>query len=150
MSTFWKVFLTIMGVGFVLAAAFVALVVYLFGSAANEVNKAIEEEEANDKPTVVAVGAAFDHDGYKVSKGWKIDVDEYGMATIPNLKITNTKKETAIPMLTFTFVDGDSKVGEMECNAGELEPKQNTVADCFSLDEKFPTKYTEVRVADMW
>jgi hypothetical protein len=138
-------------VGILIATVIVIVgVVVLIGMAANEVSKEIEVEEANDKPTPVTVGKAFTHDGYKIEKGWKVATDELGSGTIQNLRVTNTKAESATPMLTFTFVNGSEKVAEIECNAGELEPKQSTKADCFSLSDSFPNNYTEVRVADMW
>lgn len=122
----------------------------LLGGAANEIDKEIQKEEANDKPKPVAVGKAFTHDDYEVEAGWKVTRDALGSADIEGLKVTNAKDQREVIQFTFTFVKGNEVLGKVECNGGELEPGQKKVMDCLSLDDDFPKGYTEVRVADMW
>lgn len=122
----------------------------VLGAGLSAADKAISEEEANDKPSAVVAGKAFEHDGYEVAGGWKVVKDALGSADITGLKVKNTHDKTEVIQFTFTFVKGQNKLGEVECNAGELEAGQSAAMDCFSLDEKFPTGYAEVRVADMW
>lgn len=111
-----------------------------------------DAEEQNDTPSVVVVGKKFTHDGYPVKTGWKVVKEPYGGANIKNLRVTNGKDSREVVQFTFTFTKnkGKVKLGEVECNGGELEPGQTAKMDCFSLDDKFPKGYTEVRVADMW
>jgi hypothetical protein len=130
---------------FAVTAATVAAV----DTAIDEIDKSIKEEEKNDTPTAVAVGKPFEHDGYEFSGAWKVK-NEFGSATIEGLKAKNTHDSREVIQLTFTFVKGDEKVGEVECSAGELEPGHSAAMDCFSLDSGFPKGYTEVQVADMW
>ena len=122
----------------------------VLGAGLNAADKAITKEEANDKPRAVAVGKAFEHDGYDVAAGWKIGKDALGSADITGLKVTNAHDSREVIQFTFTFVKGNEKLGEVQCNAGELEAGQSGAMDCFSLDERFPKGYTEVRVADAW
>jgi hypothetical protein len=122
----------------------------VLGAGINAADEAISAEAENDKPRAVAVGKAFEHDDYKVAAGWKVVKDALGSADITGLKVTNTHDGTEVVQFTFTFVKGNDELGEVECNAGELEAGQSAAMDCFSLDEGFPKGYTEVRVADMW
>ena len=140
----------------VLLGVFIALVLMVggcfavLGAGVDAADEAIKAEEENDKPRAVAVGKAFEHDGYQAAAGWQVGKDALGSAEITGLKVTNTHDEREVIQFTFTFVKGKEKLGEVECNAGELEPGQTTTMDCFSLDDGFPKGYTEVRVADMW
>lgn len=140
----------------VLLGVFIALILLVGGCFAvvsagvDAVDDAVKAEEANDKPKPVEVGKAFVHDGYEFGPGWKVVKDGLGGAEITGLKVTNAKDSTQTVMVTFTFTKGNEKLGEVECNAGELEAGQVSKLDCFSLDDGFPTGWTEIKVADMW
>lgn len=96
----------------------------VLGAGLNAADEAIKKEEANDKPRAVAVGKAFEHDGYDVDGGWEVEKDALGSADITGLKVTNTHDSREVIQFTFTFVKGKEKLGEVQCNAGELEAGQ--------------------------
>ena len=120
----------------------------LIGGAANEIDKAILEEEANDKPVKVEEGAAFTHDGFEAESGWKVAKDGMGSATIKGLSVTNTDDEGRTALLSFRFYKGNTNLGEVECSSNTLQGGESSALDCVSFDSKFPTGYTEIRVSD--
>lgn len=137
-------------VGIILAVGLLAVgCVALIGGAANEIDKEIKEEEANDKPKPVAAGAAFTHDDFDVAAGWKVAAEQFGGTTIKGLRVTNNADEARHAQLTFTFVKGQENLGEIECSSNELQPGQSSRMDCFSFDGRIKG-YDEIRVADMF
>ena len=131
---------------FLVTAATVAAV----DTAVNEIDKSIKAEEANDKPTTVTEGAAFTHDGFAAEEGWRVGKGALGDAEIKSLTVTNNADEARIAQLTFTFVKGNSNLGEVECSSNELQAGQSSKMDCVSFDSGFPKGYTQIQVADMW
>lgn len=121
----------------------------LLAGGLNAADEAIKAEERNDVPTAVKEGEAFSHDDFAVDSGWKVG-REFGSATITGLSATNEGDSARTALLTFTFVKGNENLGEVECSSNELQPGQKSKLDCFSLDEGFPTGYTEIRIADMF
>ena len=122
----------------------------LLGTALNEADKAIDEEEANDTPTEVAEGAAFEHDDFAVADGWSVTRDAAGTATIRDLRVTNNEDEARNALLSFRFYKGNENLGEVECTSNELQAGESSRMDCVSFDEEFPTGYETIKVADSW
>lgn len=124
--------------------------VALIGGAANEADKAIKAEEANDKPTEVAEGAAFTHDDFEVDAGWVVKKDGLGGVTIENARVTNASDDdtSRTALLTFTFYKGSENLAEVECSSNELQAGESSKMDCFSTDSEFPTGYKTIKVAD--
>jgi hypothetical protein len=139
-----NVLLAIIGVFILFVGGCFALV----GGAANEIDKAIQEEEANDKPVAVEEGKAFTHDGFEVTGGWKVANDGLGGATIKGLSVTNTADEERTALLSFRFYKGKTNLAEVECSSNQLQADESSSLDCFSTDTKFPKGYNEIRVAD--
>jgi hypothetical protein len=121
----------------------------LVGGVANEVDKAIKEEEANNKPVAVTEGKAFTHDDYKVAGGWTIG-KEFGSVDIKGMKVTNGADEARSALLTFRFYKGKENLAEVECSSNEVASGEVSSLDCFSTSEKFPTGYDTIKVADFW
>ena len=145
-----KIFLGLMAFGVIAIIAMMALL----STAANEVSKSIQAEQANDKPFVVTEGKAFEHDGYRVAAGWKITSEKYAGLTITGLKVTNVDHDTATddsPMLTFSLWKGNQNLAEIEASGNALAQGQSTMMDSFSLSEtaKVPA-YDAIKVKDMW
>jgi hypothetical protein len=145
-----KIFLGVIAFGFIALVGMIVLV----GTAANEVSKSIEAEQANDKPFVVTEGKAFEHDGYRVAAGWKITSEKYTGLTITGLKVTNVDHSTATddsPMLTFSLWKGNQNLVEIEASGNALAKGQSTMMDSYSLSEtqKVPA-YDAIKVKDMW
>ena len=120
----------------------------LIGGAANEVDKAIEAEEANDKPVEVAEGAAFTHDDFDVDEGWVVKKDPIGGITIESARVTNNSDEARTALLTFTFYKGSENLAEVNCSSNELQAGESSKMDCYSTDSDFPTGYKTIKVAD--
>lgn len=120
----------------------------LFGAAVNEADKAIKKEEANDKPHPVAEGKAFTHDGFEAQAGWSVEKDGMGSVTIEGLRVTNTSDEARTALLTFAFYKGNENLAEVECSSNNMQGGDVNELSCVSFDSKFPTGYTEIKVAD--
>ena len=148
--TFLKVFLGLCAVGVV---GIVALIAFL-SSVADEVSKSIDSERDNDAPVAVAEGAAFTHDGYKVSRGWKVVPDGIGSMTIKGLKVHNVSHDDGdqdTPMFTFALWQGQTNLGEIEASGNAIAKGQTSKMDAFSLDDIKPgAKFTAITVEDMW
>lgn len=126
----------------------------LLGGAANEIDKAIKKEDANDKPTEVSVGKAFEHDGYEADAGWKLTKDMIGDATINGLHITNTQKSDTggggrTALLTFRIYKGTENLAEITCTGKELQEGESGTMDCSSTDQ-LPTDFDAIKVADLF
>lgn len=144
---------TVRNVLLILGLLFILMVggcIALIGGAANEIDKAVKEEEENDKPRDVSAGKAFEHDGFKVDAGWEVTKEQFGGATITKLRVTNDSDEERSAMLSFRFYKGKENLGEIECSSNQLQAGESSKMDCFSLDSEFPTGYKKIRVADSW
>lgn len=119
----------------------------LLGGAANEIDKAIKEEEANDKPVEVSEGKAFTHDEFEVEAGWTV-AREAGGVTIKDLRVTNVADEARSALLSFRFYKGNENLAEVECSSNQLQADEVSAMDCFSFDGKFPAGYDTIKVAD--
>ena len=127
----------------------------ILGLAADSVDKAVNDESKNDKPSTVAEGAAFDHDGYAVAKGWKVAPEQFGGATIKNMNVTLEDDQGVsgggrAAQFTFRLYNGAAVVTEIECSSNEMQEGESSKMDCFSLDSKKVGKYDTIKVADMW
>ncbi len=117
------------------------------GLFANEVDKAIEEEEKNDQPTTISEGKAFTHDDYKADAGWTVAKDGAGGVTIENLKVTNEAEDTRTALFTFRFFKGTENLAEVECSSNEIGTGESNTLDCVSFDGRCPTGYDTIKVA---
>ncbi|GAB2448058.1 hypothetical protein GCM10027062_32050 [Nocardioides hungaricus] len=125
----------------------------ILGLAADSVDKAINDEAKNDKPTAVTEGKAFDHDGFAIADGWKVTPEQFGGATIKNLNVT-LEDDQDVPgggrtaLLTFRLYDGKTVVTEIECSSNEMQEGESTKMDCFNTDSKKLGSYDTIKVAD--
>ena len=141
-----NVILIIVGVLILLFAGCIALV----GTGLNEVDKAIQEEQANNKPVEIADGAAFTHDDYAAEAGWRVARDGLGGVTIKGLKVTNKASESRTALLTFRFYKGNENLAEVECSSNQIASGEVSRLDCVSSDSKFPKGYDTIKVSDFW
>lgn len=112
--------------------AVVALVLLLFCGgiaglliwAANRVEDGFDEFDGDrrggpDNPISVEVGEAFEIDGVDYAAGWRVQpgADQYDEDTIVGLKGENNRddKTSETVSLRFTFVDGDTELGTINC-----------------------------------
>ena len=147
--TFLKVFLALCAFGVVCIIGLIALLSAAFNGASDAIDKA----EANNKPHVVAEGAAFTHDGYSVAQGWKVTGDGFGGVTIKGLKVTNVSHSATedTPMFTFTLWQGKQNMAEIQADGKTLAKGQSSTMDAVSLDDTHGVPhYQTVKVADMW
>jgi hypothetical protein len=112
-----------------------------------DLDKAINEEQANDTPTVIKAGAAFEHDDFAAAKGWRIVNERYMGATIKGLKVTNTGGDQRTALLSFRLYDGKSVLAEISCSSKEMQKDEISTLECFGSDKLPKGKYV-VKVAD--
>ena len=137
-----------------LAVLFVGGCFAILGAAVNEADKALDEEAKNDVPTAVEEGAAFDHDGFVVAKGWSVQPEQFGGATIKNATVTleddQDMTEGRNALLTFRLYDGKTVVSEIMCNANQMQEGESSRMDCTSLDTEKLGNYDTIKVSDTW
>ncbi|MEN8705253.1 MAG: hypothetical protein ABF306_03860 [Nocardioides marinisabuli] len=145
---------TVRNVLLILALLFVLVVggcVALVGGAINEADKALNEEAENDKPTAVAEGEAFEHDGYVADKGWNVAEEQFGGATVEGLRLTledDQEVNGRTALLTFRLYNGNEVVSEIQCSTNEMQEGESSRADCTSLDTKDLGKWDTIKVSD--
>ena len=126
----------------------------LFGVVLNEADKALDEEAKNDIPTAIEEGAAFEHDGFSVAKGWSVKPDQFGGATIERATVTlkddQGMSDGRDAMLTFRLYDGKTVVSEILCSANTMQEGESSRLDCSSLDTEKLGKWDTIKVADTW
>lgn len=122
----------------------------LVGGAANEIDKALQEEEANDRPTEITEGEAFTHDGFEAEEGWKVAKERFGGATIQGLRVTNTSEDARTALLTFRLYKGNENLAEIECSSNELQTGEVSRMNCVSMESRFPKGYDTIKVSDFW
>jgi hypothetical protein len=124
----------------------------LLGTAANEASKELDKEAQNDKPTAVAEGTAFEHDGYAIAKGWKVAPEQFGGTTVKGLTVT-LKDDQGISgggrtaLLTFRLYDGSNVAGEIECSSNEMQEGESSQIDCIGTT-KTVKSWDTIKVAD--
>jgi hypothetical protein len=143
---------TVRNIFFVLIGLFILMVggcVALLGGAANEIDQAIQEEEANDKPRAVREGGAFTHDDFSAEAGWKVAKERFGgAANIKGLRVTNEADEARSALLTFRFYKGNEVLTEVECTSNQVQPGEASRLNCVSFDTRFPKGYDTIKVSD--
>lgn len=125
----------------------------LIAGAANEVDKALDDEAANDKPVAVTEGAAFTHDGFAAHKGWSVAPAQFGGATIKGLEVTLKDDQDVSgggrsALLTFRLYDGKKVVSEITCSSKQMQEGETSAMDCTSLDTKKLGSWDTIKVAD--
>ncbi len=146
-----KKFLIVLGVLGTLSLVGIGGCAVLVGSAVDSVDKALDEEVANDKPVTVKEGEAFTHDGYKVDKGWTVG-QKYGSPVIKDLTVTNVDHEVVsddYPLFTVTLWKGKQAAAEVEASGNAIQPGQSTPMDSYSMASKVPA-FDTITVKDMW
>lgn len=138
-----------------LGVLFIGGCAVLFGVAVNEADKAIQEETANDTPTEVTAGEAFEHDGYKIAGGWKVAQEEFGNGlTLENVKVTVAEADEDLPdsgrtaLLTFRFYKGNEVLAEVQCSSNEMQVGETSRMDCLSMSSNPAKGYNTIKVSD--
>lgn len=142
-KTLWIVLGVIFGVMILSCGGCLAVV----GLGANEIDKAIKEEEKNDKPHDVTVGEAFEHDDYSADAGWALGKDSLGDFEVTGLKITNDIDEVRTAFLAFRVYKGTEVIATIDCSSNELQGGESSALDCFSTDS-YVDDFDTVKVAD--
>jgi hypothetical protein len=133
-----------------LLVLFIGGCIALIGGAVNEVDKAIEEEEANDRPVAVSEGEGFERDDFTVDDGWQVTSEEFEGTNITDLRVTNDAEDAArTAMFTFTFYSGNENLGSVECSSNEMQSGESSQMDCTSFGETIEG-YDSIKVADMF
>lgn len=145
--------LLILGLVFILfAGGCVALV----GLAANEVDNAIEDIEANDdapggvdNPLEITEGEGFDVYGFEYQDGWIVSDDPVGGLTVENLKFENQRDSADSAVVDITFLAGNEVVAQLDCSSSTAAVGQVVSLTCYSGDE-LPTAYDKITISDSY
>lgn len=140
----------------VLIAVFVLFIggcLALVGGAVNEIDNAIDEAESADaepggpdNPLPITEGEAFSVSGFDYAAGWTID-QEYDLATIEGLKVTNNRDDKDSALVEVKFMQGSEVLALIDCTTEPINVGQTTTVDCFSSDE-IPSDYDELTIND--
>ena len=119
----------------------------LIGGAVEEADKAIKAEAANNKPSEVTEGEAFEHDIWSVKPGWKIKPGPLG-ATVVGLRAELTGDTADAPLLTFTLDKGKQVMASIDCTGPQAQPGQVVrIGDC--IPDGKAKGYDTVTVRDL-
>jgi len=137
----------------VLTVLFVCGCFALLSIARNEVSKSIAREAANDTPTRVTEGRAFEHDGFAIATGWKVVPQELGGATIKRITVTLMDDQGVSgggrsALLTFRLYDRRTVVAEITCSSNEMQKGESARMSCFNRDVEKLGPWSTIKVAD--
>lgn len=145
--------LLILGLVFIL---FAGGCVAIIGLAANEVDNAIEDIEANDdapggvdNPLEITEGEAFEVYGFDYQAGWTVGEDEFSGLTIENLKFENNRDEPDSAVVDITFLTGNEVVAQLDCSSDTAAVGQVVTLSCYSGDE-VPAAYDKITISDSY
>lgn len=121
------------------------------GMAANEVDKAIEQQETEvggtNVPLDIEAGKRFDVRGFAYSAGWKIKADDLDYVDVTGLKVTNGRGKRDSALVEIKLWDGTEVVAVVDCTTEPILPDTSTRLGCTSAD-KFPKRYDRVTISD--
>lgn len=132
---------------FVLMIAAFAGCAALINGAVESADKALTAEQANDTPTVIAEGKAFEHDIWAVKSGWAVQESQFG-TTIKGVQAELTGKTADVPMLTFTLDKENRVLASIDCTGPKAQPGQVVRLNSCIADGKIKGVYDTVTVAD--
>ena len=148
---------TVRNVILILIAVFVLFIggcIALIGGAANEIDKAIDEEVSGDaepggpdNPLEITEGEAFSVSGFDYAAGWAIGDDGLGSPSIDGLKVTNNREDPDAALVEIKFLTGTEVLALVDCTTEEISVGQTTTLDCFSVDE-IPADYDTLTISD--
>lgn len=141
---------TVRNIFLILFALFVLSVggcMALIGGAASEMDKAMNEEAANDKPSKVTEGKAFEHDIWSVKSGWSVKGGMLG-ADIKGLRAEHIGDSVDTPMLTFTLDKGNKVLASIDCSGPEAQPGQIVKLTCMPAGKA--SGYQSITVRDLF
>jgi hypothetical protein len=128
----------------------------LVGTVVHKAGKAIDTEVSRHAPTTVSPGQEFTHDGFRAARGWRLaKVHGTNLATITGLRVTNEANgafggaDGRAAILTFRLYDGDTVVGQIDCNGRQIKEGESSGMQCVSGDPLPPT-YNKIEVTDMF
>ena len=123
----------------------------LVGTAANEVGKAIEENDNRaggaNNPMAIEEGKAFDVAGFKYANGWKLSKDFGGYVKVSGLKVTNNRKDKDSALVEIKFWKGKEVLALVDCSTEPIAPDTTVTLDCLSTD-KLPKAYSKITIND--
>ncbi len=126
----------------------------IVGITANEVNEAIETEQAEDaapggpdNPLTIVEGEAFEVSGFQYAPGWSVTQDSLGYAQVEGLKVTNARGDTDGAIVEIKFMNGNEVMALVDCTTEQIPVGQTTTLNCFGGD-KYPAAYDRITIND--
>lgn len=148
---------TVRNVLLVLAGVFILFFggcVALVGLAANEVDNAIEDIQANDtvpggadNPLEIRPGQAFSVYGFDYQPGWSVSVDQFGDMVIEDLKFENNRGEPDSLLADIRFLRNDEVLASLSCSSDLASIGQTVPVDCSGFDT-VPADYDTITIQD--
>lgn len=122
----------------------------LVGTAANEVGKAIEENDNRpggaNNPLTIEEGKAFEVAGFNYADGWKVS-KEFGSAKVSGLKVTNNREDKDSALVEIKFWKGKEVLALVDCTTEPIAPDTKVTLNCMSAD-KLPKQYDKITIND--
>ena len=150
---------TVRNVLLVLAGVFVLFFggcVALVGLAANEVDNAFDEFEANDdqpggadNPLEISPGQPFSVYGFDYQSGWSVSADVAGQVTIEGLKLENNRTEPDSVVADVKIIRDDEVLATSSCTSDQASVGQTVTVTCFSVD-LLPADYDTITIQDSY
>jgi hypothetical protein len=130
----------------------VALIIWAVNEAENELDEFDSNRRGGpDNPIAVAEGEGFTIDGVDYSEGWRIapPADEYSQGSIEGLTGENNREDESSESvsLKFTFVDGDTELGTVNCYSnGPISYGNSEELECNASGD-LPSSYDDIEVS---
>lgn len=150
---------TVRNVLLVMAGVFILFFggcVALVGLAANEVDNAIEDIEANDdvpggadNPLEIRPGQPFSVYGFDYQPGWSVAPDEFGDVGIVGLKLENNRDEPDSVLADVKFIRNDEVLASLSCSSEQAAIGQIVSVRCSGVDP-VPADYDTITIQDSY
>lgn len=114
--------------------------------AVDEIDSALADEAANNRPSEIAEGGAFTHDIWKVSDSWTVRQNAFGV-TVEGLRAELVGDDADAPLLTFDFKRGREVLASVDCTGPRVLPGEVARLRCGFGDKA--RAYDTVTVRDL-
>lgn len=123
----------------------------LIGGVANEVDKAIKENDnragGTNNPLTIREGEPFEVDGFNYAGGWTVGKEFGGFVAVKGLKVTNNREDRDSALVEIKFWRGSEVLALTDCTTEPIAPKTTVTVTCSSSD-KLPSNYSKITIND--
>jgi hypothetical protein len=116
--------------------------------AVDEIDSALADEAANNRPTEIVEGAGFTHDIWKVQDGWRLTGGQFG-SSIEHLKAELVGESADSPLLTFDVKRGREVIASIDCTGPRVQPGEIARLSCLP-NGTIRGGYDSITIRDMF